>query len=97
MKFHEFLYDISGNRLIKEMMQPYWAHLRRIMGEVLMRDETPRRIWDQHEAILRAVIRGNGTKAEELARNHITRAASVFIARIVRNADELKSAHSQAC
>ena len=96
MTFHEFLYDISGNRLIKETMHPYWAHLRRIMGEVLMRDETPRRIWDQHEAILRAVIRGNGTKAEELARNHITRAASVFIARIAKNADEQKSALFQA-
>ena len=96
MKFHEFLYDVSGNRLIKETMQPYWAHLRRLMGEVLMRDETPRRIWDQHEAILQAVVRGNGAKAEELARNHITKAASIFIARIVKNADELKFALSRA-
>ena len=96
MKFHEFLYDISGNRLIGETMQPYWAHLRRLMAEVLMRDETPRRIWDQHEAILQAIIRGNGAKAEELARNHITKAASVFIARIKKNAVELKAAHSKA-
>jgi DNA-binding GntR family transcriptional regulator len=96
MKFHEFLYDISGNRLIRETMQPYWAHLRRLMGEVLMRDEAPRRIWDQHEAILQAIMRGNGAKAEDLARTHITKAASVFIARIVKNADELKSAQSRA-
>lgn len=84
-KFHEFLYDTSGNRLIKETMQPYWAHLRRIMGEVLMRDETPRRIWDEHEAILQAVIKGNADKAEDLARNHITKAAGIFIARIAKN------------
>ena len=97
MKFHEFLYDISGNRLIKETMQPYWAHLRRIMGEVLMRDETPHRIWDQHEDILQAVVRGNGAKAEVLARNHITKAAAVFIARIVKNTpDAPKSAQSRA-
>ena len=88
MKFHEFLYDISGNRLIKETMNPYWAHLRRLMGEVLMRDETPRRIWDQHEAILQAVIRGNGTKAEELARAHITKAVQVFITRLENARDE---------
>ena len=95
-KFHEFLYDISGNRLIKETMQPYWVHLRRLMGEVLLRDETPRRIWDQHEAILQAIMRGNGTKAEDLARTHITKAASVFIARIEKNAEELNYAQSRA-
>jgi DNA-binding GntR family transcriptional regulator len=82
MRFHEFLYEMSGNRLINETTQPYWLHLRRLMGEVLMRDETPRRIWDQHEAILGAVMRGNGAKAEELARAHISKAAAVFIARL---------------
>lgn len=82
MRFHEFLYEISGNKLIKETMQPYWAHQRRLMGEVLLKDETPRRIWDQHEGILQAVIRGNGAKAEELARAHITKAGKVFIARL---------------
>jgi len=84
VKFHEFLYEISGNSLIKEMMQPHWLHLRRFMGEVLMRDETPRRIWDQHEEILDAVIRGDGPRAEELARVHITKTASVYIARLAK-------------
>lgn len=88
MKFHEFLYDLSGNRLIKETMQPYWAHLRRLMGEVLLKDETPRRIWDQHEAILNAIIRGNGVKAQELASSHITKAANVFVARLETTADD---------
>lgn len=82
VKFHEFLYEISGNNLIKEMMLPHWLHLRRFMGEVLMRDETPRRIWDQHEDILNAVISGDGPKAEEHARLHITKTASVYIARL---------------
>jgi DNA-binding GntR family transcriptional regulator len=84
VKFHEFLYEISGNSLIKEMMQPHWLHLRRFMGEVLMRDETPRRIWDQHEEILDAVIRADGPRAEELARAHITKTASVYIARLAK-------------
>jgi DNA-binding GntR family transcriptional regulator len=82
MNFHEFLYDISGNRLIKETMQPYWAHQRRLMGEVLLKDETPRKIWDQHEAILQAIMRGNGATAEDLARAHITKAGQIFIARV---------------
>jgi len=84
VKFHEFLYEISGNSLIKEMMQPHWLHLRRFMGEVLMRDETPRRIWDQHEEILDAVIRADGPRAEELARVHITKTASVYVARLAK-------------
>ena len=88
MRFHEFLYEISGNRLIKETMQPYWAHLRRLMGEVLVKDETPRKILDQHEAILQAIIRGNGAKAEELARAHITKAVQVFITRLESARDE---------
>jgi DNA-binding GntR family transcriptional regulator len=82
MRFHEFLYEISGNGLIKETMQPYWAHLRRLMGEVLLKDETPRQIWDEHDAILQAVSRGDADDAEELARRHITKAADMFIARL---------------
>jgi len=94
VNFHTFLYRISGNRLIHEATQPYWIHLRRLMGEVLRRDETPRRIWDQHEEILDAVIRGDSLKAEELARLHITKTAGVFIARLEQqrtNGDEVRS------
>ncbi len=96
MRFHEFLYEISGNRLIKETTQPYWVHLRRLMGEVLIKDETPRRIWDQHEAILQAVIRGNPAKAEELGRAHITNAASIYIARLEKKLDGQKAALTRA-
>ncbi|MEZ5900572.1 MAG: GntR family transcriptional regulator [Hyphomicrobiaceae bacterium] len=94
-RFHEFLYEISGNGLIKDMMQPYWAHLRRLMGEVLLKDETPRKIWDQHEAILAAVISGNGAKAEELARAHIANAATVFIERMA-NSEHRSAARRRA-
>ena len=82
VKFHEFLYEISGNRLIQETTRPHWLHMRRLMSEILMHDETPRRIWDQHAEILDAVISAAGTKAEKLARAHITKTAEVFIARL---------------
>ena len=52
------------------------------MGEVLMRDEKPRDIWDQHEAMLEAIASGNGRKAEELARQHILQAANFMIQRL---------------
>jgi DNA-binding GntR family transcriptional regulator len=52
------------------------------MGEVLMLDEKPRDIWDQHEALLAAIIRGDGEAAEAHAREHILAAADFIIARI---------------
>ena len=47
-----------------------------------MRDETPRDIWDQHEALLKAVMAGDGEAAEALARQHITQAADFMIERL---------------
>jgi DNA-binding GntR family transcriptional regulator len=82
MRFHKFLYEISGNKVIKETTGPHWRHLQRVMAEVLMRDETPRQIWDQHEEILEAVSQGDARAAERIARLHITRAADIYIARL---------------
>ena len=52
-------------------MDAQWTYTQRVMGEVLMRDERPRDIWDQHEALLDAVMAGDGAAAEALARQHI--------------------------
>jgi DNA-binding GntR family transcriptional regulator len=82
MRFHEFIYDLSGNPLIAPAMAAHWTHTQRVMGEVLLKDETPRDIWDQHAAILDAVARGNPTQAEALARAHITQAADFMVARL---------------
>ena len=49
-----------------------------------MLDETPRDIWDQHEALLHAVIAGDAAAAETLARQHITQAADFMIERLHR-------------
>lgn len=82
MRFHEFLYALSGNPLIAPAMAAHWAHTQRAMGEVLTRDEKPRDIWDQHEQILQAVMAGDGERAEALARRHITQAAGFMVPRL---------------
>jgi DNA-binding GntR family transcriptional regulator len=83
MAFHCFLYEISGNLLIGETTAPYWHYLRRAMGEVLRDDEKmPDSIWDEHEAILDAIVVGEADKVETLARQHISRAAKIFLARL---------------
>ncbi len=82
LKFHEFIYALSGNPLVASAMATHWTHTQRVMGEVLTRDETPRDIWDQHAAIVDAVAQGDPAKAEALARSHIMQAAEFMVARM---------------
>jgi len=81
--FHRFLSEISGNPLIPETTTPHWPSLRRVMGEVL-RDECGfvASLWDEHAAILDAVIAGDGDTADRLSRDHILRAAGLIVARL---------------
>jgi DNA-binding GntR family transcriptional regulator len=81
-EFHDFIYELSQNPLIAPTMQAQWTYTARVMGEVLMRDERPRDIWDQHEAMLAAVAGGDGASAEALARQHVMQAANFMIARL---------------
>ena len=82
LKLHDFIYELSQNPLIAPTMQSQWTYTQRVMGEVLMRHELPGNIWDQHEAMLDAVMAGDGARAEFLARQHITQAAEVMINRL---------------
>jgi DNA-binding GntR family transcriptional regulator len=82
MRFHEFIYALSGNPLIAPAMAGHWTHTQRVMGEVLIKDETPRDIWDQHAAILEAIAKGKAKEAEALARGHITQAAKFMVTRL---------------
>ncbi len=82
MRFHDFLYMLSGNPLIAPAMAAHWTHTQRVMGEVLQKDETPRDIWDQHAAILDAIARGAAAKAEALGRGHISQAADFMVTRL---------------
>ncbi len=82
MKFHEFVYGLSGNPLIAPALETHLTYTQRVMGEVLVRDEKPRDIWDQHEAILKAIAKGDGERAETLVRQHLTQAAGFMVARL---------------
>ncbi len=80
--FHDFIYELSENPLIAPTMQAQWTSTQRVMGEVLLRDEKPRDIWDQHEAMLNAVIEGAAETAEARARQHVMQAANFMISRL---------------
>jgi len=82
MAFHHFVYSLSENLLVAPTMDTHWTYTQRVMGEVLMRDEKPRDIWDQPEALLQSIISGDGDAAELHAREHILAAADFIIERI---------------
>ncbi|MCE2658642.1 MAG: GntR family transcriptional regulator [Rubrivivax sp.] len=82
MKFHAFIHGLSGNPLIAPALEAHLTVTQRAMGEVLMRDEQPRDIWDQHEAILQAVAASDGDHAEALVRTHLMQAAGFMVARL---------------
>lgn len=81
-KFHVFICEAGRNPLIAPALQAQWTSTHRVMGEVLMRDEKPRDIWDQHEAMLAAVMAGQAATAEKLARQHVMQAADFMITRL---------------
>lgn len=74
--FHTFVTEISGNPIIVDIMVPHYANMERIMAEALREDAAmPEIIWNQHVAILEAIIIGDTERAERLAREHVEDAA----------------------
>jgi len=90
--FHQFVNALSRNRAIEEAARPYWHHMRRIMCEVLRVDRgVDARVWDEHAAILDAIIGNDPEAAERLGREHIRRASIKFVSKLEalrRGADE---------
>jgi len=82
MAFHHFVYGLSDNLLVAPTMDAHWTYTQRVMGEVLMRDEKPRDIWDQHEGLLKSVVDGDPVAAEQKARQHIMETANFIIERL---------------
>lgn len=89
MDFHQFIYRLSANPVIENMVAPHWHQLRRVMGSVLRSDYPHARIWNEHEAILSAIIAGDAPQAERLAREHAEGAQTMM-------ADKLRCAATSA-
>ncbi len=85
MRFHRFLYELSGNPIIAETASLHWHHIRRLMGGYLQHYRVRDSVWNEHEAILNAVMRGNAEQAEKLARHHADGAAANFTALVARD------------
>lgn len=82
IRFHEFLYGLSGNPLIGPAMDTHLTYTQRVMGEVLVQDQEPRDIWDQHAKILAAIVSGKPDLAEKLAKEHLMQASHFMVSRL---------------
>ncbi|MGL4242375.1 MAG: GntR family transcriptional regulator [Beijerinckiaceae bacterium] len=72
--FHSFVYEASGNPRLAASAAPHWRQLRRVMGEVLRRAQTPAEVWRQHEDILAAILGGDAALADRIAVGHVASA-----------------------
>jgi DNA-binding GntR family transcriptional regulator len=70
MQFHEAIYAAAGNPLIAESAGRHWKHIARAMGATLRPGGMRASVWDEHEAVLAAIHRGDAIRAERLARAH---------------------------
>jgi DNA-binding GntR family transcriptional regulator len=84
LQFHQLLYDLSGNPMIADALALHWQHIRRVMGAAVEREEAAKQVWDEHEAILAAVIAGDGLEAERLSRAHAEKSARAVAAALAR-------------
>jgi DNA-binding GntR family transcriptional regulator len=70
MAFHHAIYVASGNPLIAESADQHWRHLRRAMGAVLQSVPQRESLWDEHEAIAKAIAAGDADTAARLSDAH---------------------------
>lgn len=68
--FHRSLYEMSGNPVIPDLLDPQWPHLRRSMMTVLEASSYRQRAWHEHAEIARLVLAGDADGAEATARRH---------------------------
>jgi DNA-binding GntR family transcriptional regulator len=78
VRFHQFIYEASGNELLSQTMQTHWHHTRRVMSTYLRLPASFRGVWSEHQAILDALIAGNARQAEKLSREHALNSVDVI-------------------
>jgi DNA-binding GntR family transcriptional regulator len=82
LAFHNAIYAAAQNPLIEQSAQPHWRHLRRVMGAVLQQSRQRAAVWDEHEAIAKAIASGHGERAAQLIEQHSRRAGENLAARL---------------
>lgn len=69
--FHEMLYRWTGNPVIQNTMRLNWHHIRRTMAEAVRDPDSARQVWDDHDAIIAALLSGRVDSAVDRMRQHV--------------------------
>lgn len=77
LAFHRALHDLSGNAEISKTADTFWPHMVRSMRLVLLDPDGRRTVWDEHQAIVEAVLAGDADMAAALAAGHAERAGEM--------------------
>ncbi len=78
IEFHTSIYRAASNPLIEQTAKLHWQHIRRAMGAVLQSAKLREAVWDEHEAIARAIAAKDARKAEALMRSHGEQASNML-------------------
>ena len=77
LAFHQLIYEASGNPVLVDTARLHRPHTQRVMASFL-RNPSIDRVWDEHEAILEAIVRADAPAAEHLAREHARRSSEML-------------------
>lgn len=79
VKFHSFLYDMSGNPFIASTAEAHWNYLRRVMIAVVLHAERGELVWRQHREILDVLLSGDSNSAERAMAHHVLGAQGALL------------------
>ena len=91
LAFHRAIYQASGNPLIEQSINLHWHHLKRVMGAVLQSSHQRQTVWDEHEAIAKAIAAGDADGAVRLVQEHAHEASVQLTARLSEQIQNLKT------
>ena len=80
MSFHTGLYDAAGNQVIADVMRAQWGHIRRGLAMVLDQTAYRQRIWDEHDAIINAIVERKVALAGAAVGHHIRASKETLLA-----------------
>lgn len=70
VRFHGLVAELSGNRVVCDIVGQQWAHIRRGIAVALEDPAFHRRCWAEHAAMLAAIQAGDADAAAVVAAHH---------------------------
>ena len=83
LRFHTALYDALGNRILSDVMRGQWMNMRRVIAATVKIAGYSQQIWDEHTAILDAIMAHEPDRAGGLAAAHTIAASARLMERLV--------------